>query len=307
MARAHESETVQTHQTAQEETHEAVHEELATESATHETETHEAATHEPTIYAEPVFQIGNFSITNSLFSSLLVTITLVIVFIFVRTKIKQIPKGIQNFFEMILEGALDFTDTITRDRKTSEKLLPVVLAFFLFILLNNWFGLLPVIGTVGFYEMHEGHNMFIPFFRGGTADLNMTLALALFAVVFSHLLGVFTIGAWKHVNKFINIEALLEIPKKFKKDKNVAFINPVKFFVGFMEIVGELAKVMSLSLRLFGNIFAGEVLLASMATILAFILPVPFFFLEVLVGVVQAAVFSILTLVFLSMSVQAEH
>lgn len=263
--------------------------------------------HESTIFAEPIFKIGNFQITNSLFSSLLVTIFLVVTFIFVRGKIKQVPKGIQNFFEMILEGGLNFADTITRDRKSSERLLPVVLALFLFILLNNWFGLLPVIGTIGFYEMHEGHQVFIPFFRGGTADLNMTLALALFAVIFSHLMGVFTIGAWKHFNKFINIETFLEIPKKFKKDKSVLFINPVKFFVGFMEIVGELAKIMSLSLRLFGNIFAGEVLLASMATILAFLLPVPFFFLEVLVGVVQATVFSVLTLVFLSMSVSAEH
>ncbi len=270
-------------------------------------EVHSEASHESTIFAEPIFQIGSFQITNALFSSLFVTLFLIIVFVLVRRKIKQIPKGLQNLAEMILEGGLNFADTITRDRKISEKLLPVALAFFLFILLNNWFGLLPVIGTVGFYEMHEGHNVFIPFFRGGTADLNMTLALALFAVFFSHLIGVFTIGAWKHFNKFINIETLLEIPRKFKEDKNVIFINPVKFFVGFMEIVGEIAKIMSLSLRLFGNIFAGEVLLASMATILAFILPVPFFFLEVLVGVVQAAVFSILTLVFLSMSVTAEH
>jgi F-type H+-transporting ATPase subunit a len=268
---------------------------------------HQEVAHEPTIFAEPIFKIGNFQVTNSLFSSLLVTIFLVVIFILLRTKIKKIPHGIQNFFEMVLEFGLNFTDSITQNRKTSEKLLPVVLAFFLFILLNNWFGLLPIIGTVGFYEMHNGHNTFIPFFRGGTADLNLTLALALFAVVFSHMLGVFTIGAWKHFNKFINFETLLEIPKKFKQDKNVIFINPVKFFVGFMEIVGEIAKVMSLSLRLFGNIFAGEVLLASMAMIFAILLPVPFFFLEVLVGMVQAAVFSILTLVFLSMSIQAEH
>lgn len=291
MAKAEESLEIQT-QTQPQETQMATQAEVA---------------HESTIFAEPIFKIGNFQITNSLFSSLLVTIFLVVTFIFVRGKIKQVPKGIQNFFEIILEGGLNFADTITRDRKSSERLLPVVLALFLFILLNNWFGLLPIIGTIGFYEMHEGHQVFIPFFRGGTADLNMTLALALFAVIFSHLMGVFTIGAWKHFNKFINIETFLEIPKKFKKDKSVLFINPVKFFVGFMEIVGELAKIMSLSLRLFGNIFAGEVLLASMATILAFLLPVPFFFLEVLVGVVQATVFSVLTLVFLSMSVSAEH
>jgi len=263
--------------------------------------------HEPTIFAEPIFNIGNFTITNSLFSSILVTIFLVVIFILVKSKIKKIPQGIQNFMEMVLEFGLNFTDSITQDRKTSEKLLPVVLALFLFILLNNWFGLLPVIGTIGFQEMHNGHNTFIPFFRGGTADLNLTLALALFAVIFSHVLGVFTIGAWKHFNKFVNFEALLEIPKKFKKDKNVIFINPVKFFVGFMEIVGEIAKVMSLSLRLFGNIFAGEVLLASMAMIFAIFLPIPFFFLEVLVGMVQAAVFAILTLVFLSMSTAEAH
>ncbi len=267
---------------------------------------HQEVAHEPTIFAEPIFKLGNFQVTNSLFSSIIVTIFLVVTFIFLKNRIKQIPRGIQNFFEMVLEGGLSFTDTITRNRKTSEKLLPVVLAFFLFILLNNWFGLLPIIGTIGFYEMHNGHNTFIPFFRGGTADLNMTLALALFAVIFSHLLGVFTIGAWNHFNKFINVKAFLEIPRKFKKDKNIAFINPVKFFVGIMEIVGEIAKIMSLSLRLFGNVFAGEVLLASMAMIFAFLLPVPFFFLEVLVGLVQAAVFSILTLVFLSMSVSEE-
>jgi len=273
----------------------------------HQEATQTEVAHEPTIFAEPILTIGSFKVTNSLFSSVLVTIFLVVIFILVKSKIKKIPKGIQNFVEMILDFGLSFTDSITQDRKTSEKLLPVVLALFLFILLNNWFGLLPVIGTVGFYEMHAGHNTFIPFFRGGTADLNMTLALALFAVIFSHVIGVFTIGAWKHFNKFINIETLLEIPKKFKKDKNVIFINPVKFFVGFMEIIGEIAKVMSLSLRLFGNIFAGEVLLASMAMIFAIFLPIPFFFLEVLVGMVQAAVFSILTLVFLSMSTAEAH
>jgi len=270
-------------------------------------ETQEVVAHEPTVYAEPIFHIGDFPVTNSLFSSVLVTIFLVVTFIFVKIKVKQIPKGIQNFFEMVLEFGLNFADGITQDRKKSEKLLPISLALFIFIVLNNWFGLLPIIGTIGFYEMHEGHEVFIPFFRGGTADLNMTLALALFAVVISHVIGVMTIGAWSHFNKFVNINALLEIPSKMKTDKNVLFLNPVKFFVGFMEIIGEIAKVFSLSLRLFGNIFAGEVLLASIAAIMALFLPLPFMFLEVLVGMVQAAVFAILTLVFLSMMTQAEH
>jgi F-type H+-transporting ATPase subunit a len=178
---------------------------------------------------------------------------------------------------------------------------------FLFILLNNWFGILPIIGTIGFVQSHGGNDVLVPFFRGGTADLNMTLALSIFAIAGSHIVGVFSVGAWKHFNKFINFEALMEIPGKIAKDKTVVFVNPIKFFVGFMEIISEFAKVASLSFRLFGNIFAGEVLLASMAMIFAFAVPLPFMFLEVLVGLVQAAVFAILTLVFMSMSMSAEH
>ncbi|MFO7806854.1 MAG: FoF1 ATP synthase subunit a [Candidatus Moraniibacteriota bacterium] len=269
-------------------------------------ETHEVK-HENTIFAEPLFEVGGFQVTNSFLSSLIVTFVLVAFFIAAGWKIKNIPKGFQNFFEVILEGALDFVDSITGNRKTSEKLLPITLTLFLFILLNNWFGILPIIGTIGVVQSHGGHDVLIPFFRGGTADLNMTLALSLFAVIGSHIIGVLSVGAWKHFNKFINFEALMEIPGKIAKDKTVIFVNPIKFFVGFMEIISEFAKVASLSFRLFGNIFAGEVLLASMAMIFAFAVPLPFMFLEVLVGLVQAAVFAILTLVFMSISMSSDH
>jgi F-type H+-transporting ATPase subunit a len=115
------------------------------------------------------------------------------------------------------------------------------------------------------------------------------------------------VGWWKYLNRFLNIEAFLEIPKKFAKDKTVIFVNPIKAFVGLIEIIGEMAKVASLSFRLFGNIFAGEVLLISMSMLFAFILPIPFMFLEVLVGLIQALVFSILVLVFMSMATAEEH
>ncbi len=264
---------------------------------------HQETTHETNLYAEPIFKIGNFTATNSWLNSVIAVFVLVIFFVAAGKKAKLVPKGMQNFFEIVLDGAMKFADSITQDRKKTERLLPIVLPLFLFILINNWLGILPGIGTVG-YE-HGGH--FIPFFRGGTADLNTTLALALFAIIFSHILGVFTIGFWKHLNKFVNIQALIDIPRKFSKDKTVSFVNPIKFGVGLLEILSEAAKVVSLSLRLFGNIFAGEILIASMMMLFAFLLPIPFYFLEVLVGVVQAAVFAILALVFMTMTMTAEE
>lgn len=264
--------------------------------------------HEPTIFAEPVFGIGKFVVTNSFLNSMITVLILALFFIAAGKKISRIPRGIQNFFEIIIDGALSFADSVTGDRKKSELYMPLVLGLFLFILINNWLGLFPGVGTIGFIEAHEGHPVFVPLFRGGTADLNTTLALALFSVISIHVMGAMAVGSWAHLNKFINIKTILRIPGEFVRDKNVIFINPIKAFVGIVEIIGEIAKVASLSLRLFGNIFAGEVLIASMMTLFAFVLPLPFIFLEVLVGVIQASVFAILVLVFLSMfSVAEEH
>ena len=259
---------------------------------------------ESTLFAEPVYHIGGFTITNSLINSWMTVLILVIFFVLIGKKIKRIPKGLQNIFELILEQALELADSITGDRKKSEKFLPISLALFLFILVNNWLGLLPGMGTIGFVE-HEGHhNVFIPFFRGGTADINTTLALALFAVVASHVLGVLTIGIWKHFIKFVNLKVLAEIPGKIRKDATIILVNPIQAFVGIVEFIGEIAKIASLSFRLFGNIFAGEVLLASMMAIFAYILPLPFMFLEIIVGLIQALIFSILTLVYMTIATQ---
>lgn len=263
---------------------------------------------ETTLFAEPVFQIGKFTITNSLINSWIAVLVLVIVFIAIGKKIKKIPKGLQNIFEIILEQALKLADSITGERKKSEKFLPICLALFLFILINNWLGLFPGMGTIGFIESEGTHKVFIPLFRGATADLNTTLALALFAIVASHTMGTLTVGIWKHFNKFINLHAFLEIPKKIKKDVTIILVNPIKAFVGIVEIVGEMAKVASLSFRLFGNIFAGEVLLAAMMAIFAYFTPIPFMFLEIIVGLIQALIFALLALVFITIATaEGEH
>lgn len=262
---------------------------------------------ENTLFAEPIFHVGQFTITNSMLTSWIAMLALVILFIYIGKKIKKVPRGIQNIFEFILEGALDLADSVTNSRKKTEKILPVALAIFFFVLANNWLGLLPGVGTVGFVESEGGHNIFLPLFRSGTADLNTTLALSLFAVILSHVFGVLSIGIWNHINKFINIKTFLAIPAEVRKDVSVIFVNPIKAFVGILEIIGELAKIASLSFRLFGNIFAGEVLLASMMAISAYILPVPFMFLEILVGVIQALIFAMLTMVFMTMASTAEE
>lgn len=267
------------------------------------------ASHEITIFAEPVLHFKNFTITNSLLTSWLAVIIIFFFALAIRLNIKKIPGKLQHVFEMVLEGAMSLCDQVTNNRKITEKIFPFVFSLFVFILVNNWVGLLPFVPAIGFYEVPEGHKAFVPLFRAGTADLNFTLAFALLMVLGSNIFGVLVIGIWKLFNKYVNIEALGSIFTKIKHDKSVLIVAPISFFVGLLELVGEMAKIASLSFRLFGNIFAGEVLLAAMAAIFIYILPGPFLFLEVFVGLIQALIFSLLTAVYFTIASEdhSEH
>lgn len=263
--------------------------------------------HEITLFAEPIFHFQNFTVTNSLLNSWVVVLILCVIAWFLKKGLKMVPTGVQNFFEIIVNGALNMADSVTGSRAKTLRIFPIAFCVFLFVLLNNWLGLLPGIGSIGFIEEEAGHAAFVPLFRGATADLNTTLALALVAVIGSNLFGVIAVGFWKYFNKFVNIHSFMEIPKKIGHDITIVIVNPIKFFVGIIEIIGEVAKVASLSFRLFGNVFAGEVLLSAMAVIFAFVLPIPFMFLEVIVGVVQAVIFAMLTLVYFSIASTADE
>jgi F-type H+-transporting ATPase subunit a len=259
--------------------------------------------HESTLYAEPIGHIGNFVVTNALLTSWVAVLLIVIISLAIRFSIKKIPGKLQHTFELILEGAYDLCDQVTGSRKTTEKVFPLVIAIFFFVLFNNWLGLLPL-GGFGMVN-HEGtESMFAPFLRSGTADINTTIALATMAVLGSNLFGIFSIGAWKMFNKYVNLKALGGIFTKIRKEPMVLLIAPISFFVGVLELVGEAAKIASLSFRLFGNVFAGEVLLASMAAILMYVLPIPFLFLEIFVGVIQALIFAMLTLVYFTIAAE---
>jgi F-type H+-transporting ATPase subunit a len=257
----------------------------------------EKISQEITLFAEPIFHYKNFTITNALITSWVSVLILIIFALILRSRLRVIPGKIQNFFEIILEGALGMCDQVTNDRALSIRIFPIAISVFFFILINNWLGLLPI-GGLGILEKGEHGLAFIPFLRGGTADINTTVALAVMAVFGANLFGVFSIGLWKTFNKYVNISVLGEIFTKIRHEPTVIIVAPVTFFVGLIEIIGEFAKVASLSFRLFGNVFAGEVLLASMAALVAYAVPIPFIFLEILVGMIQALIFSILLVVY---------
>lgn len=263
----------------------------------------QGVSHESTLYAEPIGHIGSFTITNSLFTSWIVVGIIVVVALAIRLSIKKIPKGFQNLFEIIIEGAESLADQVTGDRKITNKAFPIVFSVFIIVLLNNWIGILPF-GGFGLIEHGVTGDSFIPFIRSGTADINGTLPLALLSVIGANLFGIISIGLWKSINKYVNLKALGEIFTKVRKDPMILMTAPIMFAVGLLELVGEFAKIASLSFRLFGNVFAGEVLLASMGAIIAYVLPTPFLLLEVFVGVIQAFIFAILTLVYYTISAQ---
>jgi F-type H+-transporting ATPase subunit a len=265
--------------------------------------------HEVTIYAEPIFHIGTFQVTNSLITSWLAVLVILVIALAVKIKIKKIPGKLQNMFEVLLEGALSLCDQVTNDRKLSQKIFPFIFSIFLFILINNWLGLLPILGSMGLIVTEGAHSAFVPFLRSGTADINTTLALSMMVVLGSNLFGIITVGLWKTFNKYVNLKAIGEIPFKVAKDPSVLIVAPITFFVGLLELLGEMAKIASLSFRLFGNVFAGEVLLVSMSAIFAYIVPGPFLFLEVFVGLIQALIFSLLATVYFTIASQdhSEH
>lgn len=281
-----------------------IHTDLTTETTEETGGEEHGIVHESTLFAEPLAHIGSFPVTNSLVVSWVAVLILVIISIALRRSLKEVPGKLQNIFEVIVDGALNLADQVTNDRKITNKIFPIAISMFFFVLLNNWLGILPGGGSIGQVANESGEHVLIPFLRGGTADINTTMALALISVIGANLFGIISIGGWKMFNKYVNLKALAQIFTKVKKEPTVLLIAPITFFVGILEIIGEFAKIASLSFRLFGNVFAGEVLLASMAALIAYGVPVPFLFLEILVGVIQALIFSMLTLVYFTIAAQ---
>lgn len=247
--------------------------------------------------AEPIFHIGTFPVTNALINGWLAAGFFVVLALVLRARRALVPTGVQNAAEAVTELALGEVRKVTGDRERALGFLPIVGTLFAFILFSNWIGLLPGSGSIGVWQVHGGENVLVPVMRAATSDLNFTLAVALFAVIASHLFGLRAVGIRSHVGRFLQVEAVM---KSFAKGPMAVMVAVIEFAVGLLEIVSEFAKVLSLSLRLFGNVFAGEVLLTVMLGIFSYGLPIPFLFLEILVGIIQATVFAMLTLAYLT-------
>lgn len=243
------------------------------------------------LHGEELGEVMGFPITNTMTMSWLVTAVLVVFATIFRKKLATIPGRLQGALEVVIGGVYDFMSETFHSRKKAAKYLAFVVTIFFFIVLNNWFGILPVLGTVGIYHHTEHGEILVPLFRSAMSDLNFTILMAVVAVVAVQVFGIMALGLVKYAGKF--------------------FVNPFKdpigSFIGLLELFSEIAKMISFSFRLYGNIFAGEVLLLIVSYLAPYGAPLPFLGLEIFVGLVQGLVFAMLTLVFIQIATVDHH
>ena len=253
---------------------------------------------------EVIFYIGPLPVTNALLGTWISTIALLLVFYFGTRRRDLIPSGMQNAVEWIIEYLLNLTEGVAGKVK-ARKFFPLVATFFIFILFCNLLDIFPGVDTIGtvnlealrlsrlsppttIFLLGQYSDKLTPWVRPGTSDLNLTLALALVSVIVTQVLGFMALGAKQQLSKYFNFKAFRH-----------GFQGPIEFFVGLIELVTELSRILSFSFRLFGNIFAGSAVLAVFAWLLPFVSDAIFIPLEIFVGFVQALIFALLTLVFL--------
>ena len=257
--------------------------------------------------AETLFHIGPIPVTNSMVTMFLVMIGLVLSFGLATRRMRLVPRGAQNVAEWIVEVLLNLVEG-TAGRRVGRRIFPLIATLFIFILTANYAGLLPGVGTIGIWEegepahaqvvqvasadgqaaasavqaQEEDARVLIPLFRAPNADLNMTIAMALLAVTIVQFAGIAAHGVGGYLKE-------LATP---------LFLFPI-------HVVGEFSRIISLSARLFGNIFGGEVLLAVIIALTSwvFIIPALFYGLELFFGLVQALIFSLLTLIYITLAV----
>ncbi len=233
-------------------------------------------------------------ITNSMLVTWIVALALILFARYATRKMREIPSGAQNFWEWLVESLYDFLEGIIGPDLV-KKTFWFFATIFIFILFTNWFGLIPGVGTVGWGVQGEhGFEVTRPLLRGGNADLNMTAAMAMLFFFF------WTVWALQ-ANGVKGFVLHLFGPKGESTGALKLLLMVIFFLVGFLEVFSILFRPVSLSFRLYGNIFAGENMLEAMSNLvpgLGWLLPVPFYFMELLVGLVQALVFMLLTAVF---------
>src|ERR1700733_7920112 len=235
-----------------------------------------------TLAAERLFSLWGIPVTNSLVAYWLIIIALLLGAFLIGRSLKLSPGKIQAGIEMFFEYVLKMMEDTLGTRQLAPRYFPLVATIFIFILAANWLELFPTVGPIPVHCVALLHTP--------TSDLNVTIALALISFFVIEISGIAALGILKYGGKFVNIHD-----------------GAIGFVVGLLEIIGNLARIISFSFRLFGAIFAGEVLLLVIAHFLPYIASVPFMAFEAFIGLLQAGVFAILTMAFIKLAISAQH
>jgi F-type H+-transporting ATPase subunit a len=238
------------------------------------------------IKAEPLFHIGPFEFTNSMVGALLATLALLLAAWYFTRRATLVPARMQSLIELPVEW---MAGIVAGSSTRWKGYVALILSFFLMILVANWIGLLPGVGTVGINHVEEGHTTLVPFVRPASADLNFTLGLALVAFGVFVWWGVRINGVGGYLKELVG---------------EPRYMAPLMFPI---HLISELSRLISLSMRLFGNVFAGEVLLATMVALAPIVVPAVFLGLEAVFGFVQALVFSLLAMTYITLSIAEHH
>ena len=252
--------------------------------------------------AEAIFQVGGFPVTNSMLGAWFTVLVLIGLFYAATRHMKLVPSGIQNLVEMIVETFLNFVEGVA-GRENGRRFFPIVATIFLFVLFNGWLALLPGFGTIGYghegelkglISQQEGFVVQAPLLRPANTDINVPLALALVSFVFVEYWGITGLGFFNYTSKFIRIGGLI---RGLTNPRNL-FTSLIDIFVGVLEMFSEFIRIVSFTFRLFGNMTAGEILILVSCFLIPLVFTIPFYGLELLIGLIQALIFSGLTLVF---------
>jgi len=294
------------------------------------------------VKAEPLpgVVVGGVQVTNAIVTALLVDVILIILAFLGTRRMRLVPSGLQNFLEWLIEVLYNLTESVA-GAKWTPRFFAIVATIFFYVLLSNWFGLIPGLAAFGICEEHHveqaaehaavpGHaapllsegegsyaplgcqpgEVIVPLFRSPSTDLNNNFALALISVFMTQVFGVTALGV-NYFSKFFNVKGMLRAFRPNERGERLGcagmlgtfLFGAIDFFVGILETISEFAKIISFSFRLFGNIFAGEVMLLVLASLVPLVLTLPFLGLEVFVGLIQAFIFYILTLAFFTIAI----
>ncbi|MBC7236822.1 MAG: F0F1 ATP synthase subunit A [Chloroflexi bacterium] len=259
---------------------------------------------------EPILFAGPLTITNTLLGSWLAMVLLVILALLSTRRLVDTPAplSLQNIVEALVEALLNFMRRFVGERAWG--FFPVVGTFFLYILFMNWLSIMPGFGSIGFTRTAQGERIFVPLFRGGTTDLNTTVALAFCSVFSAQVLGIRSLGFRDYLLQYIAVGKYLAFFRQLVREgrANLGLLvgGTLDVFVGLLELFDQLTKIISFAFRLFGNVFGGEVLLAVMAFLLPFLVSTPFMAMELFTGAIQAFVFAVLSTAFFGQAT-AEH